>query len=108
MGNLSTIQIDPFGEYVALVMNNQVTEKETNVAEFITTEGDVKLNTARSKVSNSEPMQRLAIISLKSDTLKWICLWIIKNITRIFMIIMCPICYRTQSSTTSKFSWTGQ
>jgi dipeptidyl aminopeptidase/acylaminoacyl peptidase len=72
LGNLSTIQIDPLGEYVAVVMNNQVAEKETNVAEFITIEGDVKFNTARSKVSNSEPMQRLAIISLKSDTLKWV------------------------------------
>jgi hypothetical protein len=45
---------------------------ETSFPEFITESGRVELNSARSKVTNKEPSQRLGIVSLVSDTMKWV------------------------------------
>jgi dipeptidyl aminopeptidase/acylaminoacyl peptidase len=71
-GDVSTIQINPFEEYVAVIMTKSANEVETSFPEFITESGRVELNSARSKVTNKEPSQRLGIVSLVSDTMKWV------------------------------------
>ena len=71
-GDVSTIQINPSEEYVAVIMTKSANEVETSFPEFITESGRVELNSARSKVTNKEPSQRLGIVSLVSDTMKWV------------------------------------
>ena len=71
-GNLSSMQIDPSGNFVSVVMNTEAAQAETNVPVFITVNGKVVMNPARSKVSEMEPSQRLAILNLRSDSLKWV------------------------------------
>lgn len=71
-GILSSMNINPMGSFVALVMSTEISQDETKVAAFVTENGQVQLNAARSKVSFNEPNQRLAILSLATDSLKWI------------------------------------
>jgi dipeptidyl aminopeptidase/acylaminoacyl peptidase len=71
-GDVSTIQINPSEEYVAVIMTKSAMQVETSFPEFVTESGRVELNSARAKVSNNEPSQRLGIVSLVSDTIKWI------------------------------------
>ena len=63
---LSSVQINPSGEFVAVILRSEELEKETLVPEFITRDGKVKTSTARAKVSKNEPNQCLYILSLKS------------------------------------------
>ena len=62
----SSIQINPSGEFVAVILRSEELEKETLVPEFITRDGKVKTSNARAKVSKNEPNQRLYILSLNS------------------------------------------
>ena len=71
-GNLSSMQIAPAGNFVSVVMNTEAAQAETNVPTFITVSGKVVMNPARSKVSEMEPSQRLAILNSLSHSLKWI------------------------------------
>lgn len=66
LSTLSSVQINPSGEFVAVILRSEELEKETLVPEFITRDGKVKTSNARSKVSKNEPNQRLLILSLKS------------------------------------------
>jgi dipeptidyl aminopeptidase/acylaminoacyl peptidase len=81
-GNLSSLQIAPSGNFVSVVMNIDATQEETNVPAFITVNGKVTMNPARSKVSEMEPNQRLAILNLRSDSLKWIDLSVLSAIRK--------------------------
>jgi dipeptidyl aminopeptidase/acylaminoacyl peptidase len=63
---LSSVQINPSGEFVAAILRSEEHEKETLVPEFITRDGKVNASNARAKVSKNEPNQRLYILSLKS------------------------------------------
>ena len=63
---LSSVQINPSGEFVAVILRSEELEKETLVPEFITRDGKVKTSNARAKVSKNEPNQRLYILSLNS------------------------------------------
>ena len=66
LSTLSSVQINPSGKFVALIMRSEELEKETLVPEFITRDGKVKTSNARAKVSKNEPNQRLYILSLNS------------------------------------------
>ena len=66
LSTLSSIQINPSGKFVALILRSEELEKETLVPEFITRDGKVKTSNARAKVSKNEPNQRLYILSLNS------------------------------------------
>lgn len=66
LSTLSSVQINPCGKFVALIMRSEELEKETLVPEFITRDGKVKTSNARAKVSKNEPNQRLYILSLNS------------------------------------------
>ena len=66
LSTLSSIQINPSGEFVAVILRSEELEKETLVPEFITRDGKVKTSNARAKVSKNEPNQRLYILSLNS------------------------------------------
>ena len=66
LSSLSSVQINPSGEFVAAILRSEELEKETLVPEFITRDGKVKASNARAKVSKNEPNQRLYILSLKS------------------------------------------
>ncbi len=66
LSTLSSVQINPSGEFVAAILRSEELEKETLVPEFITRDGKVKTSTARAKVSKNEPNQCLYILSLKS------------------------------------------
>ena len=66
LSTLSSVQINPSGEFVAAILRSEELEKETLVPEFITRDGKVKTSNARAKVSKNEPNQRLLILSLKS------------------------------------------
>ena len=67
LSSLSSVQINPSGEFVAAIVRSEELEKETLVPEFITRDGKVKTSNARAKVSKNEPNQRLLILSLKSQ-----------------------------------------
>ena len=66
LSKLSSVQVNPSGEFVAVILRSEELEKETLVPEFITRDGKVKTVNARAKVSKNEPNQRLYILSLKS------------------------------------------
>lgn len=66
LSSLSSVQINPSGEFVTAILRSEELEKETLVPEFITRDGKVKASNARAKVSKNEPNQRLYILSLKS------------------------------------------
>jgi dipeptidyl aminopeptidase/acylaminoacyl peptidase len=66
LSTLSSVQINPSGKFIALIMRSEELEKETLVPEFITRDGKVKTSNARAKVSKNEPNQRLYILSLNS------------------------------------------
>ena len=66
LSSLSSVQVNPSGEFVAVILRSEELEKETLVPEFITRDGKVKASNARAKVSKNEPNQRLYILSLKS------------------------------------------
>ena len=66
LSSLSSVQVNPSGEFVAVILRSEELEKETLVPEFITRDGKVKTSNARAKVSKNEPNQRLLILSLKS------------------------------------------
>ena len=66
LSTLSSVQINPSGEFVAVILRSEELEKETLVPEFITRDGKVKTSNARAKVSKNEPNQRLYILSLNS------------------------------------------
>ena len=67
LSTLSSLQVNPSGEFVAAIVRSEELEKETLVPEFITRDGKVKTSNARAKVSKNEPNQRLLILSLKSQ-----------------------------------------
>ena len=67
--NLASLQVNPSGEFVTVIMSADTKEKETLVPEFITTNGQVKTRSARAKVSKNEPNQELYILNLKTDSL---------------------------------------
>jgi dipeptidyl aminopeptidase/acylaminoacyl peptidase len=69
LSTLSSVQINPSGEFVAAIVRSEELEKETLVPEFITRDGKVKTSNSRAKVSKNEPNQRLYILSLKLDSL---------------------------------------
>jgi dipeptidyl aminopeptidase/acylaminoacyl peptidase len=66
LAKLSSVQINPSGEFVTAILRSEELEKETLVPEFITRDGKVKTSNARAKVSKNEPNQRLYILPLNS------------------------------------------
>jgi dipeptidyl aminopeptidase/acylaminoacyl peptidase len=66
---ITSIQVNPSAEFVALKTIKETKEKETFFAEFITEDGHVKTKKARAKVSENEPNQRLLILDLKTDSI---------------------------------------
>ena len=63
------LQIDPTARFVLLKQEKQPEEKATEVPHFISADGHVYNEKARSKVMNEEPSQRLYLHDLSSDSL---------------------------------------
>ena len=65
----SEIQIDPSVNYAVFRVTEESDSKPTNVEQFITNDGFTKHQTARDKVSDNEPNQKLLLYQMTKDTL---------------------------------------
>ncbi|MBU3658521.1 MAG: S9 family peptidase [Flavobacteriales bacterium] len=68
-GSISELQIDPSGKYISFTSYHSNKEKPTSVTQFITADGYLNEQKARSKVSQKEPNQELYLFNLEHDTL---------------------------------------
>ena len=71
-GELYSLKIDPSCNFVVLKMHFGAETPATNVEHFVTEDGYTQSSKAREKVSDKEPNEKLAILNLDKDSLKWI------------------------------------
>jgi dipeptidyl aminopeptidase/acylaminoacyl peptidase len=65
---LENLRISADGEYISFTLSNYPTDKNTQVEHAISNDGYSFNRTARNKVSELEPVQKLAIYNLVKDT----------------------------------------
>jgi len=70
--NVSNVQISPDGQFITFRLYTNPEVKGTQVAHHISKTGYTYQEEARSKVSDSDPNNRLAIYDLKKDTLYFV------------------------------------
>jgi len=66
------LQIDPTGNFITYMLSKYPNSKETEVMQFISTDGHAHTIAARNKVSNEDPSHQLGIYNRDLDTVFYI------------------------------------